>query len=291
MSTFGFHSTAEEVTAGRDLTGTTFLVTGVASGLGRETARVLALRGATIIGLARSAADASRTFDELGIVGTPVSCDLSNLASVRAAVDAVGQRPLDGIIANAGIMALQTAEQIHNIEKQFFVNHLGHFALVTGLLSNLTENGRVVIVSSEAHRMANERGLELDNIDGKNDYQPWRLYGRSKLANILFARSLARQFAGTSRTANALHPGVIQTNLARHIPNPGPMFARMKNIEKTIPQGAATQVYLATHPDVADVSGKYFSDCAELAPIAHATDDALADALWAWSTETLAALD
>ena len=207
MSEFGFHSTAEEVTAGRDLTGSTWLVTGVNSGLGRESARVLALRGARIVGLARSLDKASRAIEELGIDGIPVACELSDLASVRAAVATLEGVQFDGLMANAGIMALQELHQTNGIEQQLYTNHIGHFVLITGLLDQLKAGGRVVILSSEAHRMASE-GLELDNTSGADNYQAWRMYGRSKLANILFARSLARRFAedGSGRTANALHP-------------------------------------------------------------------------------------
>jgi len=284
MPDLGFHSTAEEVTVGRDLTGTTWLVTGVNSGLGRESARVLALRGAHIVGLARTLEKASAAVAELGVSATPVACELSDLTSVRAAVASLAGVSFDGLMANAGIMALQSLQQTLGIEQQLYTNHIGHFVLVTGLLDQLKPGGRVVILSSEAHRMARQ-GLELDNVSGDDNYHPWRMYGRSKLANILFARSLTRRFAldGSGRTANALHPGVIQTNLARHIPDPGPMFARMQKIEKTIPQGAATQCFVATHPALQGVSGRYFSDCAELAPIPAALDDAAAAALWAWT--------
>lgn len=285
MSEFGSHSTAEEVTEGLDLTGTTWLITGVSSGLGRESARVLGARGAHICGLARTEAKARTALEGLGVAGTPVACELSELSSVRAAAAQLAGRTLDGIMANAGIMALPELRQTQGVEQQLFVNHVGHFVLIQALLDQLTPTGRVVILSSEAHRMAAKRGLELDNTAGTQDYHPWRMYGRSKLANILYARSLAARFAadGSQRTANALHPGVIQTNLARHVPDPEGMFARLKHVEKTVPQGAATQCYVATHPDLRTTSGRYFSDCAELAPIPQALDAELGAALWAWT--------
>ncbi len=290
MSPFGSQSTAEEVTAGIDLTGKTWLITGVNSGLGRESARVLAKRGAHIIGLSRTAAKATATFAELGIEGTAVACELGDLDSVRAAAAQVGDRQLDGIMANAGIMALPSLQQLRGVERQLAVNHIGHFVLVNALVPNLAADGRVVILSSGAHRMA-DQGLELDNTDGTKDYHPWRMYGRSKLANIHFARSLARRFAaeGSARTANSLHPGVIRTGLARHIDDAETMFAGMKNVMKTVEQGAATQCYVAVHPSLAGVSGLYFSDCAPKEPNApglnDAQSDAQGDALWAW-TET-----
>lgn len=277
-------TTAEEVTRGLDLSGTTWLVTGVNSGLGHETARVLALRGGRIVGLARRKEKADAALADLDAEGVGVACELSDLASVREAVKTASSLgPYDGIIANAGIMALPELQQVHGVERQLFTNHVGHSLLVDGLVDQLTENGRVVIVSSGAHFYA-DRGIELDNVSGEDDYAPWRAYGRSKLANILYARSLAERFEGTGRTANSLHPGVIRTNLARHIEDRDSMFEELKGILKTVGAGAATQVYLATHPDLAGVSGKYFSDCAEAevkAPIA----DGDAAALMAWTRD------
>ena len=285
MGGFGAESTAEQVTEGLDLTGKTYLVTGCNSGLGRETTRVLSKRGARVIALARTEKKASDALSALGAEGVPVACELSDLDSVRGAVHAVAEvGALDGIIANAGIMALPTLTQVKGLEAQFATNHLGHFVLITGIADALTPTGRVVMLSSGAHRMA-KRGLELDNLSGETDYDPWRMYGRSKLANILFARSLAKQFAGSGRTANAVHPGVIETNLGRHVPDRAAMYERLKHIAKTVEQGAATQCYVAVHPSVGKLSGAYFSDCAQASTLPAAKDDALADALWERSLE------
>jgi WW domain-containing oxidoreductase len=279
MSGFGFDSTAEDVTEGLDLSGQRWLVTGVNSGLGFETARVLSLRGAHIVGLARTAEKATAALAQLGGPATAVACELSDLSSVRSAVGAV-DGPLDGIIANAGIMALPELRQQDGVELQFFTNHVGHFVLVNGLVGQLTPAGRVVILSSSAHY--NATGLELDNLSGEADYQPWRMYGRSKLANILYASALARRLA-PGQTANSLHPGVIRTNLARHVPNAEGMFARLqKRLRfKTVAQGAATQCYVATHPELASVSGQYFSDCAVTPPASMAEGADQEEALWA----------
>jgi len=285
---FGFESTAEEVTAGLDLTGQTWLITGVNSGLGHESARVLAMRGATIIGTARTEEKARTTLDDIGGSGHAVACELSDLASVRAAVATVQALPtLSGILANAGIMALPNLQQIDGLERQLFVNHVGHAALVTGLLDHLSPTARVVMVSSGAHFMA-RRGIELDNLSGEDDYDPWRMYGRSKLANLLFAKELARRFEGTRRTANAIHPGVIRTNLARHIPNAQTWFATLGAREKTMAQGAATQCYVSTHPHTAKLSGAYFSDCAQAKTHEDARDPEIAAALWRRTEELIA---
>lgn len=281
---FNFDSTAEQVTEGLDLSEQTWLVTGSNSGLGKETVRVLALRGATVIAAARTEEKAAAALDALGIEGIPLACELSEPESVRAAVEQVKASAvkLTGIIANAGIMALPTLQQKHGLELQFLTNHIGHFILVTGLIDQLADDGRVVMLSSGAHYYARKSGLELDNISGERDYNDWRMYGRSKLANIQFANALNRRFAGSNRTANAVHPGVIDTNLARHIPERDAMYAKLsKQVRlKTVEQGAATQCLVATRPELAGVGGLYFSDCQTNSTAAIAGDVEQSEALW-----------
>lgn len=293
-SGFGYGSTAEEVTQGLDLAGKTYLVTGCNAGLGQETVRVLALRGARVLATARSVLKAEEAIAGMGGEVVPLALELSEPASVRACVaqvKALGFR-LDGIVANAGIMALPERTLGHGYELQFFTNHIGHFMLVTGLLDELTEDGRVVMLSSAAHFRAPQEGIQFDNLDGAKGYQPWAAYGQSKLANLLFAKALAKRFEGSARTANAVHPGVIRTKLTRHM-NPlaavgmaliDPLFL------KSIPQGAATQVYAATHPSLKGVSGQYLSHCNLAEPRADAKDAALAERLWVESERIVAAL-
>ncbi|MDP2311971.1 MAG: SDR family NAD(P)-dependent oxidoreductase [Pseudomonadota bacterium] len=286
-SGFGYGSTAEEVTAGLDLSGKTILVTGVTSGLGLETARVLSMRGARIVGLARTAEKAREAMRAMPNAPVPVACDLADLATVAAAVatvSALGLK-LDAVICNAGIMALPKLEQKEGYELQFFTNHVGHFALVTGLVDALAEDGRVVVLSSSAHSDVAPDGIEFDNLSGELRYDR-RNYGQSKLANLLFAKELARRFAGTKRAAIAVHPGVIQTNLGRYMSGGmqvvvgigfrlmGPLFL------KTVPQGAATQVWAAAHPDAAALNGEYLADCNVAVTSDHGRDMALAARLW-----------
>lgn len=284
-ASFGFESTTEDVTEGVSLTGKTMLITGANSGLGFESARILAARGAHIVALARTRDKAQSALEELGVEGTPVACELSDLAAVRAAVKATAAtgRKLDAVICNAGIMALQEPTQKNGIELQLYTNHIGHFALVTGLMDQdaLADDARVVVVSSGAHHYAPDAGIEFDNISGEQGYEPWKAYGQSKIANILFARSLAKRFEGTERTANALHPGVIKTNLGRHLSDYEGVLSTMK--QKTIPQGAATQVFLAAHPAGNATNGEYYSDCQVARTKSVAKDDALAKRLWTWS--------
>jgi NAD(P)-dependent dehydrogenase (short-subunit alcohol dehydrogenase family) len=285
-SGFGYGSTAEDVTAGLSLTGRTMLVTGAASGLGRETVRVLAMRGARILATGRTEASVRTACAAFAGDVVPMTCELSTPASVRACVEGVKKTgyALDAIICNAGIMALPKLTQACGYEIQFFTNHIGHFILVTGLLGQLKEGGRVVMLSSEAHRGAPKEGVEFDNLSGAKGYGAWRAYGQSKLCNILFAKQLAKRLDG-GRTANAVHPGVIQTNLGRSMPAfaQAALSAASPLFLKDVPQGAATQCYVATHPSLANTTGHYFYDCNVAKPTANAEDPELASRLWAVS--------
>lgn len=293
-SGFGYTSTAEEVTAGIDLKGKTILITGCNSGLGRETARVLALRGARIVGTARSIEKAEGSLIDFGSNHLGYACELSDPKSVRTCVAALKKEGLkfDAVICNAGIMALPNLEQSHGYELQFFTNHIGHFILVTGILSLLADNGRVVMLSSSAHTMAPKAGIEFDNLSGEVGYKAWKAYGQSKLANLLFAKELSRRFAGTKKTANAVHPGVIRTNLGRHMPAvANAVFAAVGPIFlKSVAQGAATQCYVAVHADNAAVNGQYFADVNVAKPRNDAEDSAMAKRLWDVSEQIVANL-
>jgi NAD(P)-dependent dehydrogenase (short-subunit alcohol dehydrogenase family) len=291
---FGYASTAEEVTAGLDLRGKAILITGVGSGLGQESARVLASRGATILGAARTETKAAEACRAFGKDAVPLACELSDPASVRACVEAVRRMgtPLDAILCNAGIMALPKRELHFGQELQFFTNHVGHFMLVTGLADSLADNGRVVMLSSDAHTMAPSSGIQFDDLTFERGYAAWKAYGQSKLANLLFARSLARRFEGTGRTANALHPGVIATNLGRHmnVVARAALGLASSVALKSIPEGAATQCLVTAHPSVAGVSGEYFADCNVAKSSRHGRDAAMADRLWAVTEEIVAGL-
>jgi WW domain-containing oxidoreductase len=159
--------------------------------------------------------------------------------------------------------------------------------LVTGVLDKLAGNGRVIVLSSDAHRAAPKGGIDFDNLDGKQGYSGWEAYGRSKLANILFAKQLAKRFQGTARVANSVHPGVIHTNLNRHMNPAVEMFyALAKPISlKTVSEGAATEVWAAVHPDAGRISGEYLADCNVATPRKLALDSALAEKLWSVSEE------
>jgi len=293
-SGFGYASTAADVTEGLSLAGQNILVTGCNSGIGQEAMRVLALRGARVVGTARTLEKAQAACRAVSGSTLPLSCDLAEPASVAGCVEAVKQAGvrLDAVICNAGVMAFPELRKAHGYELQFFTNHIGHFLLVTGLLEELTTRGRVVVLSSAAHRQAPKTGIQFDNLDGSQGYRPWTAYGQSKFANLLFVKELARRFAGSERTANAVHPGVIRTNLQRHM-NPvmsialgafGPLAL------KNVAEGAATEVYVATRPELAGVSGQYFADCNRAEPRRDAEDPALARKLWDTSEQIVAKL-
>ena len=295
-SGYGYGTTAEVVTQGVVLKGKNFLVTGSTSGMGLETVRVLAQRGARVFATGRSKEKVVSALGRMPGVFVPLACELSDPKSVRDCVSAVKSDgvKLDGIIANAGVMALPTLELVHGYERQFFTNHIGHFLLVTELLPELAEKARVVILSSGAHKMAPKAGIEFDNLAGERSYSPWAAYGQSKLANLLFAKQLAKRLAqeGSTVTANSVHPGVIMSGLQRSMP----AIQRLSMAIaapigfKSIPEGAATQVYVATRPELEGVNGEYFADCNIAHPNALARDAALAERLWQESERIVAQL-
>lgn len=282
-SGFGFGTTAEEVSAGLDLTGKNILVTGATSGLGQETARVLAERGARVMALARTLEKAESACRVLRGSPLAVACDLEDPSSVLRSVEAIKDDgvALDAIICNAGIMALPTLELVCGYEKQFFTNHMGHFLLVTQLLPRLADTGRVVMLSSDAHRAAPRGGIDFENLSGERGYNAWTAYGQSKISNLLFAKELSRRLPRPGQSANAVHPGVIITQLQRSMT---PVMRTMMQLGeplflKTIPQGAATQCYVAVHPSMRE-NGEYFADCNVRQPRKAARDPALAAKLW-----------
>jgi WW domain-containing oxidoreductase len=292
-STFNRRSTAEEVLLGIDLSGKTVLLTGCNSGLGFETMRVLTMHGAHVLAAARTLETAQQACAQIEGSTTPMACDLSDVGSIRSAIATIAESgvQVDCIIANAGVMMLPRLEQCYGIEKQFFVNYLAHFMLINGILGSIPDHAgsRIVILSSSAHKNAPKAGVELDNLSGERGYNDIRAYGQSNVARILFARALSRRLESRGITANAVHPGIIgTTNLSRHL---NPMLrALIRLFSKTIAQGAATQCYVAANPEVSDVTGQYFSDCAVTEPSEAAQDDDLGERLWTASEKLIAAL-
>ena len=287
-SEFDASSTAEEVTEGLDLSGKIAVVTGCTSGIGFETMRVLALRGAYVIGTGRTLPKAQAACEQVIGLTTAVQLELSDFQSVVACAESIRSlnSPLDMLICNAGMRGAER-EVVYGLEKHFVVNHLGHFILVDRLLDRLflAWQGRVVVVGSRAaYRSAPAVGIEFDNLRGTRDYNVGRAYAHSKLANVLYSLELARLLKGTRITSNALHPGVINTNIDRHVSAPGRaafgLYTRLAG--KTVAQGAATSCYVATNPLLDSTSGQYFEDCNAVRVLGdhHMHDAEQASKLW-----------
>ena len=311
-TTFGKDTTTDQLLAGRDLSGRRMLITGGTAGLGLETARVLAAHGAHVVMTARDAAKGERaaaTVRESAAPGARVEVrelDLASLASVHACADrllAEGQ-PIDVMFANAGVMACPPGRTRDGFETQIGTNHIGHFVLI-GKIAPLVQRGapaRIVVTSSAGHRISD---VDLDDPNfERTPYDPWVAYGRSKTANVLFAVELDRRLKSRGVRACALHPGGIQTELGRHLTTES-MAGMLKIIaaaggetkfpNKTIPQGAATQVWAGVIADADEVGGRFCEDCA-VAPRndnpspfsgvrSYALDPARARTLWARSEE------
>jgi NAD(P)-dependent dehydrogenase (short-subunit alcohol dehydrogenase family) len=292
----GSRSTAEDALGATSLAGKVALVTGANSGIGTETARVLARGGAYVFLACRSVATAEATADALRAT-LPASAgkldvlavDLADLASVRAAAAkflATGN-PLHILVNNAGVMATPAGgKTAQGHELQTGTNHLGHFLFTKLLLPRLEASApaRIVNVSSGLHTRGKAARLfdtlERDPGYTQRKYVPFDAYGDSKLANVLFTRQLAK-ILPKGVEAFSLHPGVIPTNLTRSMGFTGTLFRIVgKPFMKTIPQGAATSVYAATAADLAGKSGSYLSDCAVTKPSPEGADDAIAAKLW-----------
>ena len=279
---FDATTTADEVVDGLDLAGRTVVVTGASSGIGVETARVLAARGAHVVMAVRDVAAGAAVGEDIRSAhpGARVEVrhlDLADLGSVDAFVQA-WSGPLHVLIANAGVMALpERTLTPDGVEMQFAVNHLGHFRLVTGLHDALVDahGARVVVVTSSAHQRC---PVLFDDLDFSFvEYDPFLAYGQSKSATTLFAVEADRRWAGEGIRVNAVMPGGIATGLQRHV-DPEALAAARRSAGasddlKSVEQGAATTVLAAVHPDLEGVGGVYLEDCAP-APVLRARGEA-----------------
>jgi NAD(P)-dependent dehydrogenase (short-subunit alcohol dehydrogenase family) len=270
---FGFRSTAAEVIAGIDMSGKRVVVTGGASGIGIPTAAALAGAGAEVTLAVRNVEAALPV--AAGITakagGRPVlveHLDLADQTSVAAFVSR-WRGPLHVLVNNAGVMALPEQRTAEGWEMQFATNHLGHFALAKGLHRALAEAGgaRIVSVSSSAHQLS---PVIFDDIHfAFRPYEPILAYGQSKTANILFAVEATARWTADGITANALTPGAILTNLQRYRGG----MSTPPELRKTVEEGAATSVFVATSPLLAGIGGRYFVDCNEAEVVSQRTGD------------------
>jgi NAD(P)-dependent dehydrogenase (short-subunit alcohol dehydrogenase family) len=299
-------STAADVVNGIDLSGRRAIVTGGASGIGIETARALAGAGAEVTLAVRNRETGEYTADNIiattgnkGVLVAPL--DLADRASIASFVTA-WDGPLHILVNNAGVMASPERRTPEGRELQFATNHLGHFALATGLHRALVAAGgaRVVSVSSSAHLRS---PVVFDDIHFRERrYEPWAAYGQSKTANVLFAVEATKRWADDGVTVNALMPGAIRTNLQRYVTDEELDRMRAQSGDpasatwKTPQQGAATSVLVATSPLLDGVGGRYFEDCNEAGlnqpgtrrgVAAYALDPDAAQRLWQVTDDTL----
>ena len=292
-SDYGFATTCDDVAAGYDLSGKTILITGCNSGLGYESMRTLASRGAHVIGTARTLEKAEQACSSVEGQTTPLVCELTDMDSVAACAIAADEllnnsnKHLDVLMCNAGIMALPKLEQVDvngvTLEKQFVVNHLGHYLLTRNLLSQVeAAAGRVMMLSSTGYSLAPAEGIQFDNLSAAVKYKSFSAYGQTKLSNALFADEVARRYANTGLTSNSVHPGIVATNLGRYMSSkPRDPNKPLRKGFKNPAQGAATQVYVAIDSRLAGVTGYYFEDCNPSAMTGpHAENEALALKLW-----------
>jgi NAD(P)-dependent dehydrogenase (short-subunit alcohol dehydrogenase family) len=310
---FGATSTTDEVLSGVNLHGKRILVTGVSAGIGVETARSLAAHGAHVIGAVRDLTKAEAATQQVrkdaaenGGSFELTELDLANLKSVRTCADQLAAKgePFDLVIANAGVMATGFGHTADGFETQFGINHLGHFVLVNRIAPLLRSGSRLVNLSSAGHRRSN---VDLDDPNfERTPYDPFVAYGRSKTANILFAVAFDERHRERGIRAAAVHPGVIQTELARHM-DPTQIQGLVEQLSKelgeegegpfqwkTIAQGAATSVWAGVVAPAEEVGGKYCANCrvgqvvaddTNLSPLGegvrgYALDSANAAALW-----------
>lgn len=315
-SPFGAKSTAREVVAGHDLSGKVAIVTGAATGIGVETARALALAGAEVVIAARKPElgeeVANQINEEVGLKRVSFGLlDLSSLEAVRHFAHRWGDRRLNLLINNAGVMACPLSRTVDGLEMQIGTNHFGHYLLSVLLAPNLVDGAahsghrsRLVSLSSIGHRRS---GVNFEDPNYlTRPYDKWEAYGQAKTANSLFALGFDRRFRDKGVNANAVMPGGIMTPLQRHLPLEeqralGWLDENDQPREgfKTTEQGAATSVWAAVGDELDGIGGLYLEDCNQAVPwskdapwvgvLPHALDPEAAERLWALSVETTGA--
>jgi len=285
-----------------DMAGKVVVITGGNTGIGKEAAVALAGRGAQVVITSRNEERGRSARQEIAERSGNDSVDvmpldLASFRSIRSfAADALDRFDhLDVLVNNAGLILYRRAETQEGFEETFGVNHLGHFLLTDLLLERLRAGApsRVVVVSSGAHKGA-RRGLDFDDLQSEHKYKWMDAYNKSKLANIYFTRELARRLDGTGVTVNALHPGFVRSEFGRGGDLGGIYGWGIKYLASPFAispeKGARTTVYLASSPEVADVSGGYFFKSKPATPSAVAQDDEAASRLWDASEKLVASV-
>ena len=269
------------------MNGKVVVITGGTSGIGQVAAERLAGMGARVVLVARDKVRAEATLNSLKHIapGVPPSAyfaDLSKIDAVKqVAREMVAAEPrIDVLINNAGAMFYNRQETVDGLERTFATNHMAYFLMTLGLRQSLhaAAPARVVNTSSEAHRRSS---LDFDDLQCKTNYRAFTAYGRSKLCNILFTRELSRRWVGKGVTVNCLHPGFVASRFGKESGGLLPFVLRAAQLFAISPEGGAkTLVYLASSPEVADLSGGYFFKCRASAPAPQAEDDNAAKRLW-----------
>jgi NAD(P)-dependent dehydrogenase (short-subunit alcohol dehydrogenase family) len=276
-----------------NLQGKVCLITGATNGIGEEAAKQIALMGAEIIFIARSPAKAEELKQSLksltGRESTSIIADLSSQEEVkRAASEFLSMDiPLNILLNNAGIMNTSRKETVDGLEEVFSVNHLAYYSLTLMLMNKLIESGpsRVVNVASGAHMFVKD--MNFDDLQSEKEYKTMQVYGRSKLANILFTRELAERLEGKGVTVNCLHPGFVNTGIGS---NNSPTIGRIlmtlaRPFSRKTDRGAETSIYLCVSPEVENETGEYFYDCKKEKISAAASDKENATKLWEVSSK------
>lgn len=268
--------------------GKTCIVTGATSGIGHATAIGLARAGAELGLVCRDPARAEATVraihDETGSTAVEVFlADLSSQAAIRRVAPAILERypKIHLLVNNAGVVNLRREVTVDGIEQTFAVNHLGYFLLTMLLLDRLRDSApaRIVNVGSDAHKFVS--GINFDDVGFGDGYKAMKVYGHSKLANLLFTQELARRLDGTGVTVNCVHPGAVATALGKNNGKVATLLIRaLKPFFRTPERGAATTLYVATSPALERVTGRYFANCREAPPSAAGIDRAAAQRLW-----------
>ena len=266
------------------------LVTGANSGMGMASARMLARKGYFVLMLVRSEKRGSEAFKMLNEDQPDcfqlILCDLSDLQSVRRAASFIGEtyEKIDVMLNNAGVITTQRELTKEGLEMQFAVNHVGHFLLTMLLLQKLQKGSRIIQVASGAHKWGD---IHFEDLSLDKSFRPFKAYGQSKLANVLFAKELSKKLAPYGITVNSCHPGAVATNMGV---NRETGFGRgitklLKPFFRSPEEGAATAVYLATAPSVEEITGEYFYDGKPGKVSRKAWDEELSKKLFQWTED------